>query len=234
MIHTWVVRECPRKVHGGGGESLEKIYIFLRGGFSWQWAACGLREEGMNGDTGNGNGGGGAVEALPGDWLRGLGITLGALVVFMVVTQVAWEGWYPLSSFPMYSNPQPWEDYLYLTDAQDKPLPLQHHLGLSASKLNKMYRKYLKDFCVVEKAHDDYPGRALQQKAVAALMEKVRPMAERRGRPLPETVKVVEVVIGRKPPEKGKSAPAGVALAGPLEEVPTVIGEDTNKKGAAK
>ena len=67
-----------------------------------------------------------------------------ALLLFIVLTQVAQERAYPLSNFPMYSNPSEWDDYLYLTDDKGAVLPIARHTGLSAAKMMKIFNNRMK------------------------------------------------------------------------------------------
>ncbi len=52
---------------------------------------------------------------------------------------------YPFSSFPMYSNPDGFSDYLYVTDQHDKPIPTQNFFGQSVPKLKKTFNSFLRE-----------------------------------------------------------------------------------------
>jgi len=61
---------------------------------------------------------------------------------------------YPFSHFPMYSDPDESENYLYLAkpdsdgDGEPDALPVRTLTGLTAPKIKKMYKRYLKDYAV--------------------------------------------------------------------------------------
>jgi gas vesicle protein len=64
-----------------------------------------------------------------------------ALVGFSVLSLLLREN-YPFSHFPMYGNPSDDVYYLWLADAEKRPLPVQALTGKTAPKLGKMLRTY--------------------------------------------------------------------------------------------
>jgi hypothetical protein len=52
--------------------------------------------------------------------------------------------WYPFSNFPMYSTFEDTAYYLYVTDLEDKPLPLVPTFGRTGSEVKKLYDLLLK------------------------------------------------------------------------------------------
>ncbi len=56
-----------------------------------------------------------------------------------------WLGeWYPISNFPMYSGFTYSSDFVYITDSQDRPIPLQIEFGFRTAFLKKAYNSRLK------------------------------------------------------------------------------------------
>jgi hypothetical protein len=143
-----------------------------------------------------------AVEPLPDTapplWRRILFHPLMALVVFVVATQKFEERVYPFSSFPMYSNPSAWDDYIYLTNANGEPLGIAPHTGLSASKLNKIFNNKMKEVGLRSSADRRAARPDLEAKAGADVLRTARSLAERRGRPLPMPVRLMRVIVERQ------------------------------------
>lgn len=56
-----------------------------------------------------------------------------------------WLGeWYPIYNFPMYSGFAYSSDFVYVTDGQDRPIPLQLEFGFRTAFLKKAYNSRLK------------------------------------------------------------------------------------------
>ena len=56
-----------------------------------------------------------------------------------------WLGeWYPISNFPMYSGFTYSSDFVYISDSQDRPIPLQIEFGFRTAFLKKAYNSRLK------------------------------------------------------------------------------------------
>jgi hypothetical protein len=64
---------------------------------------------------------------------------ISALLIYTVVSLAAKEN-YPLSNYPMYSNPSPERPYYTVTDGSGKPLPIQEKTGITCPKIGKIYR----------------------------------------------------------------------------------------------
>jgi hypothetical protein len=62
-----------------------------------------------------------------------------ALLIYTVVSLAAKEN-YPLSNYPMYSNPSPERPYYTVADGNGKPLPIQERTGITCPKIGKIYR----------------------------------------------------------------------------------------------
>ncbi len=67
--------------------------------------------------------------------------------MFILILLSLWLGeWYPISNFPMYSNFGNSTYFVYITDSQDKPIPLKLEFGFHAAFLKKAYNSRLKKF----------------------------------------------------------------------------------------
>jgi hypothetical protein len=127
-------------------------------------------------------------------WLREKLHPLLVVPGFVLLTQ--WSGeCYPLSPFPMYSNPEPHEDYVYLTDGTDTVVAVQPLCGLTASQLSKTYRKKIKELCATAKVDKKSPPPAIITAAVADTLAKVQERAAIRRKTLPARLRFVEVII---------------------------------------
>ena len=120
-----------------------------------------------------------------------------ALLLFIVLTQVAQERAYPLSNFPMYSNPSEWDDYLYLTDDKGAVLPIARHTGLSAAKMMKIFNNRMKTVGLKRSEERKNPPKDKEAEVGAYVVRKAREIADKIGEPLPEKVRVIRVIIQR-------------------------------------
>lgn len=64
---------------------------------------------------------------------------LTALLIYTVVSLWAEEN-YPLSDYPMYSNPSPERPYYLMADGEGNPVPTQEKTGITCPKIGKIYR----------------------------------------------------------------------------------------------
>lgn len=64
------------------------------------------------------------------------------LLVVTVLLLLGAGEWYPLSNYPMFASIDPVSWYVYVTDANDRPLAIQPHFGVSAGVLRRMYRTH--------------------------------------------------------------------------------------------
>jgi hypothetical protein len=65
---------------------------------------------------------------------------LTALAVYTLVSLQLEEN-YPISNYPMYSNPSPERPYYMITDGEGKLLPIQTLTGVTCPKIGKIFRK---------------------------------------------------------------------------------------------
>ncbi len=123
--------------------------------------------------------------------------------VFVLVTQILRERWYPFSHFPMYSDFTPKEDYIFLQDAEGRALPMPSLIGgMTASKVNKMFHNRLME--VLKKRYKgkgmkiaDVP-ESLEREVAGEILDKVHRLAKNSGTPLPEKTAFVHVWIIRE------------------------------------
>lgn len=131
-------------------------------------------------------------------WQRLLFHPLMSLPAFVLLTQELEEKVYPFSHFPMYSNPADWDDYIYLTDAAGQVVPITHHTGLSAAKLNKILNNKMKEVGLKSSQDRREAVGGLEETAGRDVLERARRLAERRQRPLPRPVRLHRVIIERR------------------------------------
>lgn len=132
-------------------------------------------------------------------WRRILFHPLMAVPLFIVITQQLGEKGYPFSNFPMYSNPSDWEDYIYLTDGEDRPIGVQPHVGMSSAKLNKVFNNTMKNHGLKLSAVKRNAPPEVEKKVGDEVLQKARRWAENRKRPLPEPTRLYRVIIERQP-----------------------------------
>jgi len=99
----------------------------------------------------------------------------------------------------MYSNPSEWDDYIYLTDAQDRPLGVQPHVGLSAARLNKIFNTTMKAKGLRNSAAKRNAPPTLEREIGQEVLLTARKLSERRQRPLPQPTRLYRVIIERQP-----------------------------------
>lgn len=121
------------------------------------------------------------------EWLwRPLTHPLAALIAVLFVSVQVKES-FPLSHYPMYSNPRPEVRYFYLAkelDGEMEPVPIKVLCGISAAKLGKIYRAYRGVYCdevgrnasEVDANEDD--GRVIGGRVLKFMQE----LATRRGK----------------------------------------------------
>ncbi len=77
-----------------------------------------------------------------GGWLRHARVKL--FILFTALCLTIGEQ-YPFSDFPMYSSMEDWTYLLYITDENDKPLPLFTSYGMRTSILKKFFNQEARD-----------------------------------------------------------------------------------------
>jgi len=66
-------------------------------------------------------------------------VTRGGLTVVLVLVSQWILEWYPISHFPMYSRFGSRSHYVYVTDENDEPLPVERDFSVRAAYLKKVY-----------------------------------------------------------------------------------------------
>jgi hypothetical protein len=138
---------------------------------------------------------------------------LTALAVYTLVSLQLEEN-YPISNYPMYSNPSPERPYYMITDGEGKLLPIQTLTGVTCPKIGKIYRtkseKLAKQLDL--KAVELKPEH--QQTIAAEMFAYLRDEAQQKGQTaaLPAKLRLVKNYISY---ENGK-----------VIETPTLIGQE--------
>ncbi len=139
-----------------------------------------------------------AVVSLVG-WIR-TRYSIWCLPLLVSVSILAEDDFYPLSFFPMYSDPDESENFLIVatweSDPQDyEPIPIEDFTGLSAPKVKKMWKSYSRDFADdLDKKDTQLTPEELNEIG-GVLLKEFRKVAKNRGRELPEKLALVEVWI---------------------------------------
>lgn len=120
-----------------------------------------------------------------------------ALAIYTIVSLIAKEN-YPLSNYPMYSNPSPERPYYTVTDGDGKPLPIQTKTGITCPKIGKIYRKK------ADELSDKLDVRAVDlkpehiQSIGMEIFAQLRHEAEKLKQPMPERLQLVKTYISYK------------------------------------
>jgi len=123
-----------------------------------------------------------------------------ALPVLVTLSLAAGE-FYPLSNYPMYSDPDGRENYFYLARIDDDDwvaLPTRATTGLSAPTLKKLFKARYRAQPAAAPSRTRPRTRQLYERARAAGEETLAFLDERaaaRGRALPRSTALVEVWI---------------------------------------
>lgn len=120
-------------------------------------------------------------------------------IMVMVVLVVLCRGVknaYPFNSFPMYADPSEHpSNYLIVADGAGNPLDVKHHTGLSSAKVKKIYTERLNRTCRKRGLDPEQATPAIREEVFAETMRQLREAADKRKRPLPERVKITDVLI---------------------------------------
>ncbi len=119
------------------------------------------------------------------------------LIIYTAVSLIAKEN-YPLSNYPMYSNPSPERPYYTIADGEGKPLPIQEKTGITCPKIGKIYRKKAEELA---KKHDikavDLTPEQMQSIGME-MFAQLRHEAEKLKQPMPERLQLVKTYISYK------------------------------------
>ena len=115
---------------------------------------------------------------------------------------------YPFSHFPMYSDPDESENYLYLAKPAEQPgkgkqvagewvepLGSKTMTGITAPKIKKMYKRYLKDYAKKIGTKDTKLSDEQRAKIGRQILAFFREQGEKRNSEMPDDMRLIEVWI---------------------------------------
>lgn len=122
------------------------------------------------------------------------------LPLLVSVAILAEDDCYPLSFFPMYSDPDESENFLFVATWETDPtqyhaIPIEEATGLSAPKVKKMWKSYSRDFADDLKKKDTELTDEETNEISGVLLKEFRKVAANQGKELPENLALVEVWI---------------------------------------
>lgn len=110
---------------------------------------------------------------------------------------------YPFTHIPMYSDPESRAPYYYIADGDGEALGVKSHGGITNPKMRKMYRARLERYCRDNGFDKNEPPQVAIDTIAGEVIDFLRVHADERGRPLPETVRLMHVVIEPAPAPDG-------------------------------
>lgn len=140
-------------------------------------------------------------------------------VPFVVCLSITVEDFFPLSHFPMYSDPNNHENYWYLAaleeDGETTPLPVRRLTSITAPKVKKMYKSWSRDLAARLGKRDRDLTAEERAQVGRELIAFLQDQAARRGRELPPSLALVEVWIVHDDEEGFSETPEVVATVTP-------------------
>jgi hypothetical protein len=128
-------------------------------------------------------------------FLRALRHPIMMMVLLIVLCRVV-KNAYPFNSFPMYADPSPHpSDYLIVADGNGTPINVKRMTGLSSAKVKKVYTERLNRACKKNKLEPEEVTPEIKQAVFAETLRQLRELAVNRKRPLPEKVRITNVLI---------------------------------------
>ena len=110
----------------------------------------------------------------------------------VVVSCLCSRTFYPLNNFPMYADPGPEpSEFVVVSDALDGPIDIQSLTGETSAKVKKKYiseRNKMATAAGIEKADEATPE--ICAKAWQRVAQSLLPLAERRRKSLPQSLKL--------------------------------------------
>jgi len=120
-------------------------------------------------------------------------------VPFVLFLSIWVEDFFPLSHFPMYSDPDNSENYFYVAtqdgDGELTPLPVNALTGVTAPKVKKMYKSWTRDFAAKQGKSDSKLTKAERAEVGRSLLAYLQEQAVRRRKDFPGTAALIEVWI---------------------------------------
>lgn len=118
------------------------------------------------------------------------------MMVLLIVLCRGVKNAYPFNSFPMYADPSPHpSDYLIVADGEGTPINVKHMTGLSSAKVKKVYTERLNRTCSKLDMEPEDATPDIRQRVFAETMRQLREAAVKRKRPLPDKVRITNVLI---------------------------------------
>lgn len=121
------------------------------------------------------------------------------VVPFIVFLSIWVEDFFPLSHFPMYSDPNDSENYFYVATLDDrgdpKPLPVNDLTGVTAPKVKKMYKSWAKTHAEKLGKSDTKLTKEERAEVGRNLLAYLREQAAERKKEIPGAAALVEVWI---------------------------------------
>jgi hypothetical protein len=121
------------------------------------------------------------------------------VVPFIVFLSIWVEDFFPLSHFPMYSDPNESENYFYVATLDDngapKPLPVNDLTGVTAPKVKKMYKSWAKTHAEKLGKSDTKLTKEERAEVGRNLLAYLREQAVERKKEIPGAAALVEVWI---------------------------------------
>jgi hypothetical protein len=125
------------------------------------------------------------------------------MVVLVLLCRVV-KNAYPFNSFPMYADPSPHpSDYLIVADGNGTPINVKHMTGLSSAKVKKIFVDRLNRTTHRLDIEPHQASPELRQKVFSEVMKELREAAVKRKRPLPDKVRITNMLIFQEYAEDG-------------------------------
>ncbi len=121
------------------------------------------------------------------------------VVPFVLFLSLWVEDFFPLSHFPMYSDPDESENYFYVASIDEggetRPIPIRALTEVTAPKIKKMYKSWVDDYAAAHSTDDDRLTEAQQAEVGGELLTFLRDQAVAHEQAWPEQAALVEVWI---------------------------------------
>jgi hypothetical protein len=123
---------------------------------------------------------------------------LGHFLIFLLFLYQVKE-FYPFTHVPMYSDPEAGAPYLYLCDGEGNALGVKSHAGITNPKMRKMYRSRMGSYCEEHGFDKAHPPEEAVDEIGGQVVTFLRKHAIGRNNPLPDTVRLMHVLIEPAP-----------------------------------
>lgn len=155
-------------------------------------------------------------------------------VPFIVCLSIWVQDFFPLSHFPMYSDPDESENYFYVAEVDDQgqleALPVRHLTSITAPKVKKMYKSWSRELADELGKSDRKLTKEERAKVGRELLAFLSKQAEERRLAMPGRIALVEVWIVYDNDEGFSETPETVAI---LESSAGAAAPEATKVSAA-